>query len=104
MSVVHGAPDFGDCRTADALTTNGVTRKACGSLKPDYLLNDVSMESDNGSLGGSTITTPEIRMNTPPVPEVVGDSVRTAKVGETNHALRARHGRRIAAVAVSRQG
>jgi hypothetical protein len=37
--------------------------------------------SDNGSLSGATITTPEIRMNTAPQLEAVGESVITAKVG-----------------------
>jgi hypothetical protein len=75
--------DFGKQELVWSLTTNGKTLKAYGSLTPDYLLNDISMESDNGSLSGATITTPEIRMNTAPQIEAVGDSVRTVKVGES---------------------
>src|SRR6185437_8856743 len=74
--------DFGQKEIVWTLTTNGKTRQAFGSLRPDYLLNNVAMESDDGSLGGATITTPEIRMNTPPSLEVVGESVRTVKVGQ----------------------
>ena len=74
--------DFGKQELVWTLVSNGKTLKAYGSLTPDYLLNDISMESDDGSLGGATITTPEIRMNTPPQMEVVGDSVRTVKAGE----------------------
>jgi hypothetical protein len=73
--------DFGDKEIVWTLTTNGKTLSAYGSLKPDYLLNDIAMESDDGALGGATITTPEVRMNTPPSVEVVGDSVVSAKVG-----------------------
>lgn len=75
--------DFGKKELVWTLVTNEKTLTAYGSLTPDYLLNDISMESDNGSLGGgATITTPEIRQNTPPSVEPVGDSVRTVKVGE----------------------
>ncbi|HYA17428.1 MAG TPA: hypothetical protein VEF06_08175 [Bryobacteraceae bacterium] len=80
---VHVPKDFGKQELVWTLTTNGKTLKAYGSLTPDYLLNDISMESDNGSLSGATITTPEIRMNTAPQIEAVGDSIRTVKVGET---------------------
>jgi hypothetical protein len=73
--------DFGKSELVWTLTTNGKTFKAYGSLTPDYLLNDISMMSDNGSLSGATITTPEIRMNTAPQLEVVGERVITAKVG-----------------------
>lgn len=72
--------DFGKSEIVWTLTTNGKTLKAYGSLAPDYLLNDIAMMSDNGSLSGATITTPEIRMNTPPELEVIGDSVVSAKV------------------------
>jgi hypothetical protein len=72
--------DFGKSEIVWTLTTNGKTYKAYGSLTPDYLLNDIAMMSDNGSLSGATITTPEIRMNTAPELEVVGESVLTAKV------------------------
>ncbi len=73
--------DFGKSEIVWTLTTNGKTLKAYGSLQPDYLLNDIAMMSDNGSLSGATITTPEIRMNTAPQMEVVGESVISAKVG-----------------------
>ena len=72
--------DFGKSEIVWTLTTGGKTYKAYGSLAPDYLLNDVAMMSDNGSLSGATITTPEIRMNTAPELETVGESVLTAKV------------------------
>ena len=75
--------DFGDGKKEItwSLTTNGKTLTAYGSLQPDYLMNDIAMMSDNGSLGGGTITTPEIRMNTAPQLEPVGESVLKAKVG-----------------------
>jgi hypothetical protein len=73
--------DFGTRELVWTLATNGQTRTAYGSLQPDYLLNDVAMETDLGTFGGSTLTTPEIRMNTRPSLEVVGERSRTTKVG-----------------------
>jgi hypothetical protein len=78
---VHVPKDFGKSELVWTLTTNGKTFKAYGSLQPDYLLNDIAMMSDNGSLSGATITTPEIRANTRPQLEVVGESLVTVKVG-----------------------
>jgi hypothetical protein len=78
---VHVPKDFGNRELVWTLKTNGESRHAFGSLKPDYLLNDVAMMSDDGSLGGSTVTTPEVRSNTPPSLEAVGDRIRTARVG-----------------------
>lgn len=73
--------DFGTKEIVWTLKTNGVTRTAFGSLNADYLLNDLAMETDLGTFGGGTVTTPEIRMNTPPLLEVVGNTTLTAKVG-----------------------
>jgi hypothetical protein len=73
--------DFGTNELVWTLTTHGETRTAYGSLRPDYLLNDISMETDLGTFGGGTVTTPEIRMNTPPSVEVTGGDTRSATVG-----------------------
>jgi hypothetical protein len=73
--------DFGDKELVWTLTTNGKTRTAYGSLNADYLLNDLAMETDLGTFGGGTVTTPEIRMNTPPSLDVIGETVLKAKVG-----------------------
>ncbi|HWE50009.1 MAG TPA: hypothetical protein VG273_09485 [Bryobacteraceae bacterium] len=73
--------DFGDKELVWTLTTHGKTIKAFGTLKQDFFVDDIVMASETGALGAG-VSSPEIRRNKPPVVEAVGDSVRTAKVGE----------------------
>ncbi|MQA90369.1 MAG: hypothetical protein GEU90_09040 [Gemmatimonas sp.] len=63
------------------LTSNGVTEKAYASLRPDYLVDNVVIASETGSLGAGT-SSPETRSNTPPVFTVEGPASRHASVGQ----------------------
>jgi hypothetical protein len=73
--------DWGDRELVWTLNVNGVEGKAFGSLKPDYLVDNMIIASETGSLGIGT-SSPESRANVPPVMTVQGDDVRTARVGE----------------------
>ncbi len=79
--------DWGDRELVWEMTSNGVTRKAYATLARDYVVDNVVIASETGSLGAGT-STPESRANTPPVVTVQGDRiggeiVRNVKVGET---------------------
>ncbi len=63
------------------LNVNGVERKAYASLRQDYLVDNMVIASETGSLGAGT-SSPESRANVPPVVTVQGDQVRSARVGE----------------------
>ncbi len=63
------------------LTSHGVTEKAYGSTRADYLLDDVVKASETGALGAGT-SSPEVRSNKPPVVKVEGPKALTAKVGQ----------------------
>lgn len=69
------------------IVANGVERKAYGTLAPDYVIDNVVIASETGSLGAGT-STPESRANQPPEITVLGDHVpgeqivRFAVVGE----------------------
>ncbi len=71
----------------EVTSPNGETRRAYATLNPDYVIDDVTIASETGSLGAGT-STPESRANTPPVLTVLGDHqpddniVRYARVGE----------------------
>ncbi len=73
--------DFGDKELIWTLTTHGKTVKAYGTLRLDYLVDDMVFTSETGAIGAGT-SNPEIRSNQPPVLEAAGDSVRTVKVGQ----------------------
>ncbi|MEC8994463.1 MAG: hypothetical protein VX506_02865 [Pseudomonadota bacterium] len=73
--------DWGDRELVWTLNINGVERKAYATLKPDYLVDNMVIASETGSLGAGT-SSPESRANIPPVVTVQGDSIRTAAVGE----------------------
>ncbi|MEX0962869.1 MAG: hypothetical protein WDZ52_02350 [Pseudohongiellaceae bacterium] len=65
----------------EVTSPNGVTRKAYATLREDYKIDNVIIMSETGSLGaGSSDAT--IRANTPPVSELIGDNIRTVKVGK----------------------
>jgi hypothetical protein len=63
--------DWGNKELVWTLTANGVTKKAYASLKPDYVVDNMVIASENGSLGAGT-SSPESRANKPPL-LVVGD-------------------------------
>lgn len=71
--------DWGDREVVWTLTSNGKTRKAYASILPDYVLDDVAIASETGSLGGGT-SSPESRSNTAPVSILLGDTVEGGHV------------------------
>ncbi len=76
--------DWGERELVWTLNVNGVERKAYATLKADYLVDNMVIASETGSLGAGT-SSPESRANTPPVVTIQGDDIRTAKVGEELH-------------------
>lgn len=74
--------DWGDRELVWTLNVNGVERKAYATLKADYLVDNMVIASETGSLGAGT-SSPESRANLPPVVTVQGDDIRNAKVGES---------------------
>lgn len=78
--------DWGDKELMWTITANGVTKIAYGTLARDYVVDNVVIASETGSLGAGT-SSPESRSNIPPAVEVQGDRVgseivRTVRVGE----------------------
>ena len=73
--------DWGDKELVWTLNVNGVERKAYATLRQDYLVDNMVIASETGSLGAGT-SSPESRANVPPVITVQGDQVRSARVGE----------------------
>ena len=73
--------DFGEQELAWTLRTNGVERKAYGSLKPDYFVDNMVIMSETGTLGPGS-SDPELRAHEPPVVELEMDSVIDARVGQ----------------------
>lgn len=74
--------DWGERELVWTLNVNGVERKAYATMKPDYLVDNMVIASETGSLGAGT-SSPESRANVPPVVQVQGDDIRTARVGES---------------------
>lgn len=74
--------DWGDQELIWTLISpNGVSRQAFASTRTDYLIDNIVIASETGSLGAGT-SSPESRSNVPPRAEVIGDTVRTVRVGE----------------------
>lgn len=74
--------DWGDRELIWTLNVNGVEKKAYATLKADYLIDDMVIASETGSLGPGT-SSPESRSNVPPVLTVQGDDIRSARVGDS---------------------
>jgi hypothetical protein len=74
--------DWGDRELVWTLDVNGAERKAYATLRQDYLVDNMVIASETGSLGAGT-SSPESRANVPPVVTVQGDRVRVARVGES---------------------
>lgn len=74
--------DWGDRELVWTLNVNGVEAKAYATLKPDYLVDNIVIASETGSLGIGT-SSPESRSNVAPVLAIQGDNVRTVRVGES---------------------
>jgi len=78
--------DWGDKELAWTVTVNGVTKIAYATLARDYVIDNVVIASETGSLGAGT-SSPESRSNLPPLVTVQGDRVgeqivRTIRAGE----------------------
>ena len=74
--------DWGDRELVWTINSpNGETRKAYASTRVDYVIDNIIIASETGSLGAGT-SSPESRANVAPQIEILGDSVRTARVGE----------------------
>ena len=66
--------DWGEKELVWTLTTKGETYKAYATLRPDYFINDLTLTSEAGAIGGAvSFPNDEIRRNTPPVLEVDGE-------------------------------
>ena len=78
---VHVPADFGDKEMVWKLTTAGRTEYAYASLRTDYRVDNMVIASETGALGAGT-TSPESRMNVPPVLRIIGDTELTARVGQ----------------------
>lgn len=79
--------DWGERELVWTVTSpNGETRRAYATLAADYVIDNVVIASETGSLGAGT-SSPESRANQPPQVTVLGDTVegqhvRRARVGE----------------------
>jgi hypothetical protein len=73
--------DWGDRELVWTLNVNGVETKAYGTLHRDYLVDNMIIASETGSLGIG-VSSPESRANVAPVLTLEGDEARTARVGE----------------------
>jgi hypothetical protein len=78
---VHVPKDFGTKEVVWTLTSKGRTDKAYGTLKNDYVLDDIVIMSNLGA-GGALSITPDMVGNKAPVLTVEGPAERRAKVGE----------------------
>src|SRR5690606_18867793 len=78
--------DWGDKELAWTVTVNGVTKVAYATLASDYVVDNVVIASEPGSLGAGT-SSPESRADLPPTVTVQGDRVgdqltRDVRVGQ----------------------
>jgi hypothetical protein len=73
--------DFGQKELVWTLTSQGKQQKAYGSLRPDLVIENVDIMSENGALGAGS-SSPELRADKPPVIAIEGGKTRTAKVGQ----------------------
>ena len=78
--------DWGDRELVWTITHNGESNSAYATLHVDYLVDNMVIASETGSLGAGT-SSPESRSNTPPLVSIQGDSSngtqrRSISVGE----------------------
>lgn len=73
--------DFGSKEVVWTLTTLGRTEKAYGTLKPDYVIDEMIMMSNVGA-GGALSSTPDMVGNKAPILRLDGDRSRTVSVGQ----------------------
>ncbi len=72
--------DFGNKEIVWTLSANGVTRKAFGSVKSDYLIDPQVISTEVGGDNGSLAN--DLRTNLAPDLKVTGPLTRTVKVGQ----------------------
>lgn len=72
--------DFGDTELVWTLRSHGLTRRAYGSLAPDYRIDPQVISTEVGGDFGSLRDA--LRTNIPPTIEVEGGLTRTVRVGE----------------------
>ena len=65
----------------EVTSPSGITKRAYATLATDYVVDNVVIASETGSLGAGT-SSPESRANVAPVAELIGDEIRTVRVGE----------------------
>mgnify|MGYP003670779748 CR=1 FL=1 len=75
--------DFGgdDELVWEVTSPNGVTRSAYATLRADYKIDNIIIMSETGALGAGS-SDAETRANIPPSAELIGDNIRTVKVGQ----------------------
>jgi len=74
--------DWGDKELIwEVRSPNGVSKRAYATLATDYVVDNVVIASETGSLGAGT-SSPESRANIAPVAQLIGDEIRTVRVGE----------------------
>ena len=73
--------DFGDGEVVWTLTSNGLTERAYGTLRPPYAVDEVVMSANFGA-GGQTGFNPTLVGNMPPEVMVEGERRLRASVGE----------------------
>lgn len=73
--------DWGDRELVWTLNINGTEMKAYATLNPNYIVDNLLIASETGSLGIGT-SSPESRANVPPKLTLQGDEVRSVRVGE----------------------
>ena len=76
--------DFGgdDELVWEVTSPNGVTRAAYGTLREDYKIENITIMSETGALGAGS-SDAETRANIPPTSELIGDEIRTVRVGQS---------------------
>ncbi len=72
---VNVPADWGDKELVWTLTSHGVTKRAYATLRPDYIVDNIIIASENGSLGAGT-SSPESRANIPPTLKVSDERLR----------------------------
>ena len=73
--------DWGDQELVWTLNINGTETTAYATTQRDYLVDNMIIASETGSLGIGT-SSPESRANIAPVLSIQGDTERSARVGE----------------------
>lgn len=80
LFTVQVPKDFGNKELVWTLTANGVTRKAFGSIKDDYLIDPQVISTEVGGDNGNLAN--DLRTNIAPELKVEGALTRTVKVGQ----------------------